>query len=149
MTVFGFECDHGFLDTSGDRLHAAINRAEEDLRARASRSGSPLPVFRRRLQREYREKLAAVQRRSVQGDVAVRYARAGPSPEPHADLAGDLKPTVPGMRSGFARNQRGVALNQTCREWSRAQRPTATKYPPQPSRGEGPPPGDGLPTVYS
>lgn len=67
VTVFGFECDHGFLDTSGDRLHAAINRAEEDLRARASQSGSPLPVFRRRLQREYREKLAAVQRRSVQG----------------------------------------------------------------------------------
>ncbi len=67
VAVFGFECDHGFLDSSGDRLHAAINRAEEDLRARASRSGSPLLVFRRRLQHEYRDKLAVVQRRSRQG----------------------------------------------------------------------------------
>ena len=67
VAVFGFECDRGFLDSSGDRLHAAVNRAEEELRARASRSGSSLALFRRQLQREYHEKLATVQRRSVRG----------------------------------------------------------------------------------
>jgi len=67
VVVFGFECDHGFIESSGDRLREATNRAEEELRARASRSGSPLPLFRRRLQHEYHEKLAAVERRSALG----------------------------------------------------------------------------------
>jgi hypothetical protein len=62
MAVFGFVCDRGFLESSGDTLRMAVDRAEDDLRTRAARRGTASESFRRGLQRDYHEKLAAVRR---------------------------------------------------------------------------------------
>ena len=64
LWAFGFESDSSYLDTAGDRIYPAIAAAEERLRHRADEAGVKVAVYRRSLQRRYREWLQEV-RRSV------------------------------------------------------------------------------------
>jgi hypothetical protein len=62
LAVFGFEADSTYLRVGGARLYAGVEMAEEKLRERAAERGVPLEVYRRGLQRRYREIIGRSQR---------------------------------------------------------------------------------------
>jgi hypothetical protein len=64
ISLFGFEYDSSFLRLAGARMYAGIELAEQTLQDRAVESRLTLPVYRKLLHKNYREKMAALHRES-------------------------------------------------------------------------------------
>jgi len=56
--AFGFEADAEFLRTGGSRMSTGVDLARQRMEYEAAGAGLPLVLYRKRLQRRYREKLA-------------------------------------------------------------------------------------------
>ncbi|MBZ5583280.1 MAG: peptidoglycan recognition protein family protein [Acidobacteriia bacterium] len=58
--AFGFGWDPGFLQAAGGDMRGAVEAADEILNGRAAAAGLRAGAYRKRLQQQYREKLAAL-----------------------------------------------------------------------------------------
>jgi hypothetical protein len=66
--AFGFESDSAFLDAAGGKLRAGVDAAASLLDRQAAKAGMRVPAYRKRLQEQYRRKLAVVRHMGSVGD---------------------------------------------------------------------------------
>jgi hypothetical protein len=68
ITVFGFEYDAHFVQWTGTRVHAGVELAEEQLQRDAGVQGMSPALYRKLLQKRYRQRLAEQRIGAASGD---------------------------------------------------------------------------------